>query len=250
MSTLARPRGPLPARVYWTRRLVVLGVPLLLVVLLARVLGGGSDGEDAAATVAVDVPVVEPSEPAVDDERATRRAARAAAEESRRGERRAEKAPKPKPDGPCDPSDVLVEPQVDTVVGGRTVPLAVAVRSIRDEACWFRFSADTVTLTITSGDDLIWASRQCPGAVPDRAVAVRQDPGRPVAVVRWSGRRSDDECGRATAWAMPGFYHAVAAALGGEATDVQFELVPPRPEVVEVTPSAEPSGAVEPDATR
>lgn len=246
MSTLARPRGPLPARVYWTRRLVVLGVPLLLVVLLVRLIGGGSDGadgEDAAATVAAEVAAdgatVGPTAEPVRGERATRTERRRAAAPQR--------TPKPKPDGPCLPSDVLVEPVVDTVVGGRTVPLAVAVRSIRDDACWFRFSAETVSMTITSGDDLVWASRQCPRAVPDRAVAVRQDPGRPVAVVRWSGRRSDAECGRATPWALPGYYHAVAAALGGEATDVQFRLVPPEPEVVEVTPSAEPSGAVEPN---
>src|SRR5918993_3081377 len=52
MPTTVRPRGPLPARVYWTRRIVVLGIPLLLVVVLARVLGGSSDGKDAGAGTA------------------------------------------------------------------------------------------------------------------------------------------------------------------------------------------------------
>ena len=37
-------RGPLPARVYWRRRLVLLGVGLVLVVGIGRLLGGGSDG--------------------------------------------------------------------------------------------------------------------------------------------------------------------------------------------------------------
>ena len=49
------PRGPLPARVYWFRRLVVLGVAVLLVAGLARLLGGSSDAssdEDAQATTA------------------------------------------------------------------------------------------------------------------------------------------------------------------------------------------------------
>ena len=52
MPSTVRPRGPLPARVYWTRRLIVLGVPLLLVVVLARILGGSSDGKDEAAGTA------------------------------------------------------------------------------------------------------------------------------------------------------------------------------------------------------
>ena len=52
MPSTVRPRGPLPARVYWTRRIVVLAVPLLLVVVLARVLGGSSDGKDASTGTA------------------------------------------------------------------------------------------------------------------------------------------------------------------------------------------------------
>src|SRR5215207_9776436 len=52
MPTTVRPRGPLPARVYWTRRLVVLVVPVLLVVVLARVLGGSADGKDQSRATA------------------------------------------------------------------------------------------------------------------------------------------------------------------------------------------------------
>src|SRR5918994_3529645 len=52
MPTTVRPRGPLPARVYWTRRLVVLVVPVLLVVVLARVLGSSADGKDQSRATA------------------------------------------------------------------------------------------------------------------------------------------------------------------------------------------------------
>ena len=49
-------RGPLPARVYWRRRLLVLGSALLLVFAFARLLGAGSDGSSTpeAAQVAAD----------------------------------------------------------------------------------------------------------------------------------------------------------------------------------------------------
>ena len=50
-------RGPLPARVYWVRRMLVLGTALLLMFGIARLLGNGSDGSsgaDRAAQVAAD----------------------------------------------------------------------------------------------------------------------------------------------------------------------------------------------------
>ena len=56
----------------------------------------------------------------------------------------------------------------------------------------------------------------------------------------WNSRRSDEECSDRTAWALPGFYHVRAAALGGEPTDVQFELLAPTPATV--TATADPQG--------
>ena len=42
-------RGSLSPRVYWTRRLMVLGTAVLLVIGIARLLGGGSDGSTPRA---------------------------------------------------------------------------------------------------------------------------------------------------------------------------------------------------------
>jgi hypothetical protein len=44
MSTVMRPVGPLPPRVYWIRRSVVLGVILIIILLLATQCGGGGGG--------------------------------------------------------------------------------------------------------------------------------------------------------------------------------------------------------------
>ena len=61
-------RGSLPARVYWTRRLMVLGTAVLLVIGIARLLGGGSDdstprANDDKAVQAAATPTAEPSQP-------------------------------------------------------------------------------------------------------------------------------------------------------------------------------------------
>ena len=48
MGSVSHPRGRLPSRVYWTRRVMVLGVALLLVFGIGKLLGG--TGSDDAGT--------------------------------------------------------------------------------------------------------------------------------------------------------------------------------------------------------
>src|SRR6478609_2310243 len=51
-------QGPLPPRVYWVRRVMVLGTAVLLVIAIANLLGGGSDasssGDNDAARLSAD----------------------------------------------------------------------------------------------------------------------------------------------------------------------------------------------------
>ena len=104
-------------------------------------------------------------------------------------------------------------------------------------ACTWQLSSETMRLNIVSGHDQIWLSNQCPDAIPAQDVVVRLASVTQVPV-QWNARRSDEECSDRTAWALPGFYHVRAGVLGGEPTDVQFELVAPAPATV--TQTAEP----------
>lgn len=260
MSALTRPRGPLPARVYWMRRGILLVIAFLLVFTLGKVLGGGSDGKSdegaraaAASGEQAGAPTGTPS--ATPSARAT---SRPKAKKSR--------VALAQPDGPCDPEDIVIEPLVERVANDGDIDYAVAVRGA-EPACTWTFSNETVALKITSGDDLIWTSQEC-RTLPEQDLVVRSTVAAKVQL-SWHGRRSDEECSRSTAWALPGSYHVVVAAMGGEPTDVQFELT--RPATVKVTitpkprqkpstspsestsarrPTAKPSGAVEPDSPR
>ena len=109
------------------------------------------------------------------------------------------------------------------------------------EACTWQASPQTLTVTITSGDDYIWSTRECPVAIPVQDVVIRQAVDTPV-VVTWSAKRSDETCSDRTEWAFPGFYHVKAAALGGEATDVQFELLRGVPAVITKTADPQQGG--------
>jgi hypothetical protein len=226
-------RGPLPARVYWTRRLLVLGLALLLVLAIGHLLGGGSDGSDsstqdravqaaadptaAATTGTTDAATPGPGVPA--DTEATDPSATATT---------AAAPVLAEPDGTCADEDVAVTPSIRDAVAGADDGIAIVLllRTATSPACTWHVSAHSLTVKITSGDDDVWSSRQCPRAIEKQDVVVRNAVTTRV-VVTWNGRRSDDSCSRFTDWAMPGWYHVTAAALAGEPSDLQFRLEAP-----------------------
>ncbi len=245
MPSTVRPRGPLPARVYWTRRLIVLGVPLLLIVVLARVLGGSADGKDEAGGTATQAgaTVEETSSAPTAGPTVGAKAARKA-EKAKQKRNQEATPPEPvlaEPTGPCTDSDIVATPTLTSAPGGSDIAITINVRTAVTQACTWQASPQTLTVTITSGEDYIWSTRECPGAVPVQDLVIRQAVDTPV-VVTWSARRSDETCSNRTDWAQLGFYHVEAAALGGDGTDVQFELVAPTAPVITQTAEPEQGG--------
>lgn len=252
LDSLATPRGRLPSRVYWTRRLVVLGLPLLLVVVVVAMLGGGGGptprarlaGSPERTPAAQPSAKVRPSGPV-----AVTTTAPAGRGKARKSGAKASSSAVPlaSPDGPCAADEITVTPSADHARAGGDVTIAVQLRTARP-ACTFAVSPSSLAVKVTSGSDSIWSTQLCRGAVPKETVVVRS--AQPAIVpVTWNGRRtSDGTCGVTNAWARPGYYHALAAVIGSEPTDVQFQLsLPPRPVVTKTAhpkpkkPSARPS---------
>jgi hypothetical protein len=248
MGSLSHPRGRLPGRVYWTRRLVVLAVALLLVFGIGRLLGGtGSDDPDAA--------VKANNDSAADTGSST-------SPTTSYGPVAPSKAPKLKntlplaaPDGECKADEVSVLPSVPRPYGGQKILIVLRLQGIQP-ACTFTVSPESLVVKIASGTDRIWSSQDCPAAITEREVVVRSAATTVVPVV-WSGRRSDDDCPGQLAWALPGFYHVYAAAYGSTPADVQFEVTQaptrvvtrtPRPKV-STTATPRPSATVTPKAS-
>ncbi|VXC22035.1 hypothetical protein [Nocardioides sp. AX2bis] len=246
MSSLVR--GPLSPGVYWRRRLVVLAVLLLLVVVVLRALGGGGDEPGAATTVADDTAATAPDAPLpsagptmsatdqaeVDAADAQRAEAEAAAEAEEAAERAAERAareaataPLAEPEGRCSDADVVVTPVVEGAVAGSDVSVLLNLRTVATEACTWQTGPAHLTVKITSGDDDVWSSQQCPGRLTRSTLTVRADSTTTTSLV-WDAKRSAEDCPGTTPYAAPGYYHVVASSLGGEPNDVQFELVDPR----------------------
>lgn len=229
-------RGPLPARVYWVRRMLVLATALALVFGIGRLLGDSSDGASSAdgddARLSADSASTTPGAGTTSS---TPSASRTKKARPGKAVRTTEAPVLAEPEGTCAGSDIAVTPKVDHAVGGRDVLVVLQLRTMTSPACTWRISPTTVTLGITSGDDAIWSSRQCRRAIPRQDVVVRKDVTTKVGIVWRQAKRSDEECSPRTSWASPGWYHATAAALGGEPSDVQFELKTPTAGTVTVT---------------
>lgn len=241
MSSVTRPRGPLPPRVYWVRRLLVLGLAALLVVGVARLLGASpasssAEGAESARTVGATLPSSGSSPDSPSGSPAAAPSGQPTSD-ARPARARRTPAPPPEPSGPCAAEDVLVQPDVSSAVAGSDVQVALVLSTRRTPACTWTVSPRTVVLRLTSGSDRIWSTQDCPAAVPRQDVVLRRDTPTSVAVT-WSGQRSDSDCSRTMPWAQPGWYHATAAALGSEPAAQQFELRTPTPATI--TPAPEP----------
>jgi hypothetical protein len=243
----ATTRGPLPPGVYWRRRLAVLSVALVVFLGVGKVLDLGSDGssddkaEQAGATTTLATPTA-----TVPAEEPTPKKGKGKGKSGKGGKGTPTPTPTPTPPptpvlpdptGPCSDSDVFITPTVPAPVGGADVTVVLNLQTRVSEACTWHLSPDTMRMNIVSGPDQIWLSKQCPEVIPEQDVVVRHASVTQVPVV-WNARRSDEECSDRTAWALPGFYHVRAAVLGGEPTDVQFELLAPAAPTV--TQTAQP----------
>lgn len=274
MSTLARPRGPLPPRVYWTRRILALSVALMLVLGIATVLNAATNGSSEPPATAKQAgadldeqPVATPiaSLDLTKDQKKLLRKLRQARQNP------APSVPAPsvpaEPDGPCEPEDIMVSPYVYRAVAWRFSYILLDLKTKESPACTWRTSPSTITLRVTGDKGEVWTSRDCPISVPRKDLVLRNTEGVKIAVV-WSGRRSDNRCTGTTPWAPPGWYRVQAAAFAGEPGELLFQLQRPEPKILtqapeptdapadgEGTPTeqplppadAEPSGAVEPD---
>lgn len=230
MSSMTSPRGPLPARVYWIRRSIVVLLALLLVFVIGKALtsfgGGDGGGSNPAASNVSDKKSADPTPLSGVAGAGPTVGVTPTAKSKKRA------TPLSVPTGQCQDEDVTVTSTVTRINGGgrATLPLKLTTAG---GACTWRVSAKTVVVRITSGNDRIWSSQDCTRAIPTTDVVVRPEGEKPATVnVAWSGRRSHVGCSKGTAWADPGWYHVTAASLGGTPSDTQFELAaPPRPTV-------------------
>src|SRR4051794_27851677 len=181
MGSVRHPRGRLPRRVYWTRRAVVLAVAALLVFGIGKLVGGtGSDpaGSDlqASTSSAQEQGAGDGAQPSV--------SMGPVAPSTVGGSKK--NVPLVAPSGECRDDEVSAEPSVPRAWGAQSIVIRLALRSLQP-ACTFTVSPETLVVKITSGEDRIWSSQDCPKSIPTQDVVVRSAVATNVDVI-WSGK--------------------------------------------------------------
>jgi hypothetical protein len=257
VSNVLQPRGPLPARVYWVRRLLLLLVVVTITSVLWVLVAPGGDGRETAGgpppaggetsdqpTATTPAPTTTPGPDAntgkksggakqgsggnddgsdtqhEDNQHGKQQGPR---DRTPGGQQPTTSAPLPQPTGPCDPAQVEVDIEVEDAVAGEANTATLQFTSLATPACTLGITPDSLEIQVTSGSDVLWSSTDCPANLPARQVVARVDPPAAYAFT-WSGHRSSQGCGEPGSAAVPGGYWVEASLIGGEPAEGYFDL--------------------------
>ncbi|WP_267594056.1 hypothetical protein [Carbonactinospora thermoautotrophica] len=236
----------MPPAVYWRRRVMVLGVVLLLIFLLAKACTGGdsesrvSDARDSSPTPspqAVDpVPAGVPVSPGSSDglqDKGSDRSSDSGGKSPDTAD--AQGVGQPVPSTPtlspdpelCRPGDIKVTVQTDKrqYAPGVNPFFTLTVENVGQSACRLWVGGDTTELVVTSGTDRIWSSEDCRQG--GQAELERFEPGVPVTLrhVIWQRVRSKPGCPTGSPQlARPGTYVVTGSVRGLQPARAVFEL--------------------------
>jgi hypothetical protein len=261
VSNVLQPRGPLPARVYWTRRLLLLLAVGTMVSVAWVVLAPGGDGRETTGALSTsqetsdESPFTPPAittQPTTQDredsgdsgDRGGADSEVPPGEHTGRGQsgqqgdpgkRRGGPTPSPggpttsspaplaQPTGPCEPAEIALAIDVEDSAAGEPNPATLRLTSLAASACTLGITPDSLEIRVTSGADVIWSSTDCPARLPARQVVARADPPA-TYVFTWSGHRSTEGCGAPGEVPASGGYWVEAGLIGGEPTAAYFDV--------------------------
>ncbi len=197
MSSFRNPVGPLPAQVYWRRRLIVAGVGLAIILILVLIIVRPGSGTPVADPYGPTTPAA-PTEPA---------------------ELVA-----------CAPADLRVEAVTDksSYASGELPGLQMKVTNVSTVDCLLNAGSATQEFLIHSGSDRIWSSKDCQVEPQDQEVTLAAGAvlDVPTVPVSWERKRSaSDACGSTGADARPGYYLLTVSVGGAKSAEAkQFQL--------------------------
>ena len=191
----------LPARVYWVRRLVVLGIPLLVVLLVVWLVVGRGDGEDptpAAQTTTSSPPVEQPADPAPST------------------------TPSDTTSGVADCAPTALVIATENV--GLTPAANVAITNTGTDPCLVDAGEAQREIVITSGDDRVWSNRDCIVAGTESRTLLLPGGGNDTTPFAWNRVRSAEGCPAGLPAPGAGTYSAQLNLAGASAPPAVFGL--------------------------
>jgi len=200
----ARPAGRLPARVYWVRRFVVLGIPLLAIVLVVWLVAGrGSGGGGTPAAAATETTATEPTPSQ------TKASTTGGIPE-------------------CTPDHLAltVAAAAESFPAGVNPAFALTITNTGTEPCLVDAGEAHRQIVVTSGDDRVWSNQDCVAAGTEtRSLLLAPGPGGADAQqLAWNRIRSAAGCPDGLPAPGAGTYSLAFALGGATAPPVVFGL--------------------------
>jgi cytoskeletal protein RodZ len=123
----------------------------------------------------------------------------------------------------CDGDDLRPTLTGDrTVKVGKKTTFSLSVINGGKKTCKATVKPSNATLTIVSGGDRIWSTKDCPAALPAAKRTLLPEHALTWKVT-WSGKRSGDDCSTSKVKPKKGYYWAIANLDGAD--DVRFRVI-------------------------
>jgi hypothetical protein len=198
MSSVLYPVGPQPPRVYWFRRLVVLGVPLILILIIAiSCSGGGGKPSHSAGNGGGSNPTSTPTDTAASD-----------------------------PNEACVPGDLSAV--LDTDAEGSIYPVGAkpvftaTITNVSLSTCRFTSTTANEIWTVWTGPRKFWTTAGCPQS--DTSSTKKLAPQASVQLsITWDGTAQEPNC-KSGDPAQVGTYVLHARLDGVKAQQVVFHF--------------------------
>ncbi|MFZ7087231.1 hypothetical protein [Curtobacterium sp. RRHDQ10] len=239
MSSFRNPVGPQPSRVYWRRRMLVLGAVVVVVaVVLLIVIGRGGGSSSAAPTDSPSATAHAGAKPS-----ASRTAAAATDAPSSSASGGATGSPtddatasggsgasSAKDGATCTKSQITLTPITDKTTYGPTEEpkIAMSIRNTGKNACHMDLGSSQQVLTITSGQETYWTSKDCQTGGTNQDVTLKAGQTLTTPSIAWDRTRSSTttcDASRSSVTAGGASYHLdVSVGNITSSTSAQFVL--------------------------
>jgi hypothetical protein len=142
--------------------------------------------------------------------------------------------------GRCDAGDIVVRPVAQEAYASEPVTLKFQVFTLKNPQCVWKATHGSVQIGISQHARPFWSTVDCPNAVVEQTVTLRQGTPVTLTLAQWNGHGSSQAggCGVQGPWSRPAAYIVQAAALGGNPSIAALNLVAPGQPLVQPTPKA------------
>jgi hypothetical protein len=190
MGSVLSPVGSQPPRVYWMRRIFVLGLPLVLIVIIAVSCGGGSKSPSASSGGG-------PSSGSTTTSGSN---------------------------GACAPGELAaaLSTSATTYQVGQRPAFTATITNTSTLPCQLTTSPSNETWKVLSGAAHWWTTAGCPKSTASSTKTLNAGASRKVSIT-WDGHRLEPGCTAGEA-ALPGTYHLKAILDGVSAQQVTFHF--------------------------